>query len=147
MVSEELKHGGLGVVGCMSATKLELVWNNHESNMLTTCDVEDIVLQFWYFFKGKEWLIKDYMTISKYYFTGRMKIFVYFMFMIVSYKDVNDCFWIKFVLFCIPGVREAFKLEDSKRKIIRMSNMRCKIWRFQIKSRRRQSIYKVNNNR
>jgi hypothetical protein len=53
MVSEELKHGGLGVVGCMSATKLELVWNNHESNKLTIYDVEDIVFQFWFFFKGQ----------------------------------------------------------------------------------------------
>ena len=50
MAGKEFKHGGIGVVGCMSTTKLGLVRHNHESNMLTTCDIEDIVLQLWYFF-------------------------------------------------------------------------------------------------
>ena len=53
MAGKEFKHGGIDVVGCMSTTKLGLVRHNHESNMLTTCDIEDIVLQLWYFFKSE----------------------------------------------------------------------------------------------
>lgn len=45
MADNELKHGGGGVVGCMLAIELELVGNNHELNMLITCDVEDAVIQ------------------------------------------------------------------------------------------------------
>jgi hypothetical protein len=44
MADNELKHGGVGVVGCMLATKLELAGDNHELNMLITCDVEDVLM-------------------------------------------------------------------------------------------------------
>lgn len=52
MADNELKHGGGGVVGCMLAIELELelVGDNHELNMLITCDVEDAVIQLWFFF-------------------------------------------------------------------------------------------------
>jgi hypothetical protein len=47
MADNELKHGGGGVVGCMLAIELELelVGDNHELNMLITCDVEEAVIQ------------------------------------------------------------------------------------------------------
>jgi hypothetical protein len=48
--------------------------------MLITCDVEDAVIQLWFFFIGKKWLIKDHMMRNKHSFTGRVKKIVSFMF-------------------------------------------------------------------
>ena len=54
----------------------------------------------------------------------------------IACKDANNSFRIKFVLSCVPCVREVFKTKHTRHRVIRMMTMKFEVWSFKYKSKR-----------